>query len=580
MLLSLLVILVVVLPGAFLEAVVEGDKGFGRGEATASPADVLGDRTMRSLRGDPATATASPSVEGSASVGKVDAASTDSPYVILCDAGSSGTRLYVYRRRTPSEVASSSDGREVDIQVGSKVKPGLSAQTPDGVAAYLRPSLLEAASKMIPSKYHSSTPVVVYATAGMRLLPHEVEMAIYDGLVDGLKEDADVQFLIERENFKTIPGDDEGYFAALAVNYLDGRVGANLTPQSAKEVAAGGQQEGEGDGKVQLLGALDLGGASAQVVFPLDSSDASPESSSATKRRLGAQSAKQAEAAAAASRPLGRDDFFSASLLGFGGDQIRHKLDSFLAESGTQNKDGDDTVPIYNPCYFKGYSDTLDGVLHSGTGNAEMCLKYVEAVMARNPPENADDIPSDMQDKHFYAMTLYYYVLDFSRDVLDELESKGGATDATTALREKLSTPSPAVSLLKDAASTVCSWDFKYLSKHASAYDDFTGSDNMPHRCMELTYVTALLKRLGLSNPAKADIQFVDTVGGESVEWTLGAYLHLSNGGERQLNSAGALGRRTGRTFFAMALGGWMLVAYVVRRHLRQGKGGDWQKAS
>lgn len=125
----------------------------------------------------------------------------------------------------------------MDIRVGSKVKPSLSAQTPDGVAAYLRPSLVEAVEKYIPKEYHSTTPVVMYATAGMRLLDPDVKRAVYDGLVNELKEDEDVLFVVERENFRTIPGDDEGYFTALAVNYVAGRVGADLMPKEKARVA-------------------------------------------------------------------------------------------------------------------------------------------------------------------------------------------------------------------------------------------------------------------------------------------------------------------------------------------------------
>lgn len=58
-----------------------------------------------------------------------------SPYVILCDAGSTGTRLYVYSLPFGQHTSSNPtdlpyDLHAVQIQEGPKIKPGLSAQTP------------------------------------------------------------------------------------------------------------------------------------------------------------------------------------------------------------------------------------------------------------------------------------------------------------------------------------------------------------------------------------------------------------------------------------------------------------------
>ena len=107
----------------------------------------------------------------------------------------------------------------VQIQEGPKIKPGLSAQTPETAPTYLLPAF-EAALEMIPVEHHAATPVYIYATAGMRLLDARLQEDIYGALAAGLRSHPDVvPFRVERENLGTIDGTDEGYFAALAVNY-------------------------------------------------------------------------------------------------------------------------------------------------------------------------------------------------------------------------------------------------------------------------------------------------------------------------------------------------------------------------
>ena len=123
--------------------------------------------------------------------------------VIICDAGSTGTRLYLFHMTKPTDGAA----EKVSVQQGLKVKPGLSTfgDTPeaavggacrgstlhsqlcrrnsDGHACmsaalplllclpaqveYLRP-LFEQAAKMVPKHHRRSVPVYVLATAGMR----------------------------------------------------------------------------------------------------------------------------------------------------------------------------------------------------------------------------------------------------------------------------------------------------------------------------------------------------------------------------------------------------------------------------
>ena len=143
-----------------------------------------------------------------------------------------------------------------------------------------------------------------------------------------------------------------------------------------------------------------------------------------------------------------------------------------------------------------------------------------------------------------YIINSDYYVFDFALDVLDELKSlhKLEGEDA----RKSLSMPNPSLGSLQTATDIVCSWDYGFLKKHSSAYDDLTSPDKMPNRCLEFSLVVTLLRKFGFPQQGN-QIHFVDTINNQTVEWTLGAYLHL-------LNADG--GGSSGRASEALWVGG------------------------
>lgn len=93
-------------------------------------------------------------------------------YAIICDAGSSGTRIKVYKLvvgvHEPIEV---SDVTELDVPKPYKVKPGISsfAGSVGDLGNYLD-DLIDSAKQVVPADQQASTPIYLFATAGMRLL--------------------------------------------------------------------------------------------------------------------------------------------------------------------------------------------------------------------------------------------------------------------------------------------------------------------------------------------------------------------------------------------------------------------------
>lgn len=79
------------------------------------------------------------------------------------------------------------------------------------------------------------------------------QQAIYDALYSQLSSDPTFPFLLRPDSIGTLSGRLEGFYAALSVNYLTGRMNAKLAPHEPHKEA--------------VIGALDLGGSSTQIVF-------------------------------------------------------------------------------------------------------------------------------------------------------------------------------------------------------------------------------------------------------------------------------------------------------------------------
>lgn len=132
---------------------------------------------------------------------------------------------------------------------------------PETLADYLMPTFQYAAD-IVPPEYAATTRVLYQATAGMRLLTTDQQQAIYDALYEGLVQRTDFVFQLERSDIATLTGDLEGYYGALAANYLHGTINTQLEllPNQNKDNSSNNQHNG-------VVGALDMGGSSTQIVF-------------------------------------------------------------------------------------------------------------------------------------------------------------------------------------------------------------------------------------------------------------------------------------------------------------------------
>lgn len=325
-------------------------------------------------------------------------------FAVIIDAGSSGSRVQVYSWREHSYAASIASMQQLaslpQIEKGvesgqdwmKKIHPGVStfALKPKDVGHDHLKKLYKHALKIVPKDKVSETPVYLLATAGMRLLPDDQQEAILKAACEYTQKHT--KFLVPEcgSHFQVITGETEGLYGWLSINYLLGGFDAKA------------------DGKHHTYGFLDMGGASAQIAFVPNRTEAAKHKEDLTLLRL---------------RTLEGDtkewQVFVSTWLGFGANEARRRHISALL-SDEQNKDDDHYL---DPCMPKGLiedvaddTSTKSGTL-KGSGDIHQCLTMLEPLLGKDTP--CPDPPClfagvhvpniDFDINHFIGISEYYY---------------------------------------------------------------------------------------------------------------------------------------------------------------------------
>lgn len=174
-----------------------------------------------------------------ASAESVNGSSNSLLYGIMFDAGSTGSRIHVF---TFKEVP---DGSLALLdEYFDWCKPGLSAYADNPAkGAESINTLLQKAKRLIPRYKWKTTPVALKATAGLRLLPPKAADQLLKEVTAVLESS---EFLAGPKSVSIMDGQDEGIYAWMTVNFLEG---------------------GITDHSKSLYGTLDLGGGSVQITF-------------------------------------------------------------------------------------------------------------------------------------------------------------------------------------------------------------------------------------------------------------------------------------------------------------------------
>ncbi|XP_076018781.1 ectonucleoside triphosphate diphosphohydrolase 6 [Genypterus blacodes] len=160
-------------------------------------------------------------------------------YGVMFDAGSTGTRIHIFKFQLGQNEAP-----KLAHEAFRAIQPGLStyADEPDKCQAGIV-ELLEVARTSVPPSLWNSTPVVLKATAGLRLLPGEKAQHLLDRVRAVFEESP---FLSTKDSVSIMDGTDEGISAWITVNFLTGGLHSADSP---------------------TVGILDLGGGSTQITF-------------------------------------------------------------------------------------------------------------------------------------------------------------------------------------------------------------------------------------------------------------------------------------------------------------------------
>ncbi|KAI1852471.1 hypothetical protein JX265_011105 [Neoarthrinium moseri] len=325
---------------------------------------------------------------------------------VILDAGSSGTRLHIYRWEDPAKAIKDADDDELRSlpQIKTKKKwtekkrPGISTfgDNPEDVGDYLQ-SLVEKAVEQIPEEKHADTPIFLMATAGMRLLPPLKQRAVLSEVCTYFRQNTRFSLPDCDRHIQVIPGDVEGLYGWIAANYLLGGFDD-----------AEGHAHGKGH---HTYGFLDMGGASAQIAFAPNSTEAEKHADDLKLLRMRTMNGAASEY-----------KVFTTTWLGYGVNQARQRyvqklVDSYLIEG--QHEVPDPCMPIglrttEDGEPIKGASDKLELV---GTGDFAGCLRMTKPLLGKDVPckdepclLNGQHVPGiDFDVNHFVGVSEYWH---------------------------------------------------------------------------------------------------------------------------------------------------------------------------
>uniref|UniRef100_A0A674HD35 nucleoside diphosphate phosphatase n=1 Tax=Taeniopygia guttata TaxID=59729 RepID=A0A674HD35_TAEGU len=342
-------------------------------------------------------------------------------YGIMFDAGSTGTRIHIYTfvQKSPENLP------EVEGEIFESVKPGLSAYAdqPEKGAETVK-ALLDMAVDAVPPHLWKKTPVVLKATAGLRLLSEEKAQAL---------------------------------LSEVTVNFLTGQLS--------------GQNQ-------QTVGILDLGGASTQITFLPRFEETLKETPEdfLTSFEMFNSTYK----------------LYTHSYLGFGLKAAR------LATLGALNMEVVDGQMFRSSClpkhleaewHFGGVKYQYGGNKEGETGFKPCYLEVLKVVKGKLHQ------PDEIRGSSFYAFS-YYYDRAADTNLIDY--ERGGVLEVRNFERK---------------AKEVCDNMERYNSAS-------------PFLCMDLTYITALLKE-GFGFRDNTILKLTKKVNNIETSWTLGATFYL-----------------------------------------------------
>lgn len=425
-------------------------------------------------------------------------------YAIMIDAGSTGSRVHVYKFNNcgPTPELEGEEFKMTEKRAGGS---GLSAYKTDaeGAAKSLDP-LLQVAMDTVPDEYKSCSPIAVKATAGLRLLGEEMSAKILDAVRTRLETEYPFPVVSkEKGGIEIMPGEMEGVYAWITTNYLLGKIG--------------------GPDKSPTAAIFDLGGGSTQIVFQ----PTFPEIPH------GGMPAHMEEGDHKYTLNFGGRNFelYQHSHLGYGLMSARKALHTLVLDNMiAANPDSISWLkePIANPCIAPGSSRriniTFDDshplkgdqsvVMYGPTDSLPaQCRSLTETILhkeAKCPlsPCSFNGVHQPSLAKTFAREDLYIfsYFYDRTKDL--------GMPDSFT-IRE-----------LHDLTHKVCSGSDVWKNAFSSISGAVKDLEERPEWCLDLNFMLALL-HTGYELPIDREVNIAKKIAGNELGWCLGASLPL-----------------------------------------------------
>ncbi|GAO45793.1 hypothetical protein G7K_0044-t1 [Saitoella complicata NRRL Y-17804] len=421
-------------------------------------------------------------------------------YALMIDAGSTGSRIHVYRFNNcgPTPVLEHEDFKMIN--------PGLSAfgkgasVDAEGAARSLDP-LLEVAMESVPEELRGCTPVAVKATAGLRLLGEEKSGVILDAVRKHLETKYPFPILA-KDGIVIMDGSDEGVYAWITTNYLLGKIGSKEESPTAA--------------------IFDLGGGSTQIVFE-------PTFSSVD----GGMPEKLQEGDHKYELTFGGRKFelYQHSHLGYGLMEARDAIHRLVVKAFKEKHAQEEnwaSLPIINPCLAPKTSKEINlDIDRSGTvttlkmigpdeDSASQCRYLAEQILNKSAdctlaPCSFNGIHQPSLAKTFANEDVFIFSYFYDRTA-------------------PLGMPSSfTLSELRALTKKVCGG-----TAHYSSFESIPGAleelADRPEWCLDLSFVEALLE-IGYEMPLEREVRIAKKIGGNELGWCLGASLPMLEGG-------------------------------------------------
>jgi len=257
----------------------------------------------------------------------------DYEYVCIVDAGSTGSRIHVYKYRADDTRNSGLIAVDIKREKYEKFKPGLSSfeskANDDAAMSEYFEAILNFARDNVPLSKRAQTPLFVLASAGMRRVRERSKDTAQQIMDNVYRRLIASEFVVFREFIRIIEGRNEGLWGWIAANYLNGAL-SQLLLLSPAEIYA----------QHRTKGILEMGGESVQITFIPSSVHSAADGDGNDEDADMWQHMERVR--------IGHTEFslFSYSWMGIGMEAAQNRLDSYLATVKQQRE--------ASPCYIRG----------------------------------------------------------------------------------------------------------------------------------------------------------------------------------------------------------------------------------